>query len=103
MSLLLFAAAIASGASTPPPVTITPRAQWRLCTRQSAIEQLKARRLSIEHESIVQKAFADCSEQMKAVSRTQSPDDIRRLEDEQRKFIQMDVEVFYWDNKTGHI
>jgi hypothetical protein len=100
--MLLFLAALVPTNSSPP-LVVTPRAEWRICTRQSTIEQLMGRPLSLDYENVVQKAFADCAEQMKAVSRTQSPEDIRNLEDEQRKFIQMGVEVFYWDNKTGHI
>ncbi|MDP9421631.1 MAG: hypothetical protein M3Q19_02140 [Pseudomonadota bacterium] len=103
MSLLLFVAALAPPANSSPPRIITPRAEWRICTRQSAIEQLKIRPLSIESEAVVKRAFEECAEKMKAVSRTQSPDDIHDLLEEQRRLIRQDVEIFFIDNVTGHI
>jgi hypothetical protein len=99
----LFLAALASPAQTKLPPQFTARAEWRLCTRESALGQLKSRRASLDHESVVEKAFNDCAEKLKAASRTQSPEDIRRLQEEQRGIIKQDVEMFYWDNMTGHI
>ena len=103
MSLVLFLTALASPAQGATPLQFTARAEWRLCTRESALGQLKSRPASLDYEGIVEKAFTDCAEKLKAASRTQSPEDIQRLQHEQRGLIKQDVEIFYWDNVTGHI
>jgi len=102
MSITVFIVALAATTPSPPP-QFTARAEWRLCTRESALSQLKTRPASLDYESVVEKAFGDCADKLKAVSRTQSPDDVHRLQDEQRSLIKQDVEIFYWDNVTGHI
>ena len=102
MSLMLVIGAAAAQAVTPT-LNFTPSSMWRLCTRESTIAQLKSRPLSIDSAPVIQRAFDDCKAQLTAASRIQSPEDIGRIQDEQRRLIQLDVEMFYFDNATGHI
>jgi hypothetical protein len=104
VGLLLASLALsAQGASAPAPVVTSTRWEWRLCTRNSAAAQLRTRPLSLAFQDVVDKAFEDCAEQLNAVARTQSPDDLRRLREQQTLLIRQDVETFYWDRMTGQI
>ena len=116
MSLAPFLAALAAMAQpgaapapalplplTPPPAGSSARWNWRVCTRNSADAQLRARSVSMEHESIVRRAFADCEALLAVVDRTQSAEDIEHLRKQQSQLIRNDVEIFYWDQMTGHI
>jgi hypothetical protein len=102
MSLALGLASLlaAPPVTTPPaspPIEVSDRWQWRHCTRLSADTQLRSRPLSLEHESVVEKAFADCAEHLRPIAARQAPVDVETLVAGQRRLIRMDVEMFYWD------
>ena len=103
MSVFLYLI-LATASEAPPSVpTLTPRAEWRVCTLQSTIAQLKQRQPSLESDSVVTKAWADCARHLDRMSQTQSAEEIRGVQDQQRKLISQTIELLYWDNATGHI
>lgn len=100
-------AAMAQPAPASAPVALaadsSTRWDWRVCTRNSADVQLRARPRSLEYQSVVRRAFEECEALLVAVARTQSADEIERLRQQQSELIRADVEIFYWDHMTGHI
>jgi hypothetical protein len=109
MNAALLLASLLAPAQAEAPSALLPREgsstrwDWRHCTRLSADAQLRSRPLSMDFESVVQKAFQDCDPLFKKVARTQSPDDLERMKEEQTGLIKLDVEMFYFDRATGLI
>jgi hypothetical protein len=109
MSVALFLAALLAPAQAQGPSALLPREgsstrwDWRHCTRLSADAQLRSRALSMDAGPVIEKAFRECEPLFQKVARTQSPDDLRRLKEEQSELIKLDVEMFYFDRATGLI
>jgi hypothetical protein len=103
LAALLAAAQVAAPSPYLPREGSSARWDWRHCTRLSTDEQLRARALSMEADTVVAKAFADCEPLFRKVARTQSPDDLEQLKEEQSRLIEADVEIFYFDKATGLI
>jgi hypothetical protein len=109
VSITVILSALLLSSPAEPPSAYLPRDgsstrwDWRHCTRLSTDTQLRSRPLSMEYESVAKKAFDECEALFKKVARTQSPDDLQRLQAEQTELIKADVATFYFDRATGHI